>query len=161
MKRSIIICLFPLIFSGQNMNPQSSKTNNSSEKMNERLSKDNDQQFKKMLDSINKENESLVKEINRKTDIINKNKGYIKNNERKILKQEVTYTIIAKKKKPIETKPFEIQEEYSYKIPESTIVYIPIKTCIDRKGLIGRFFSKEDCNQWSITDSIKVEIQNY
>lgn len=161
MKRSIIICLFPLIFSGQNMNPQSSKTNNSSEKMNERLSKDNDQQFKKMLDSINKENESLVKEINRKTDIINKNKGYIKNNERKILKQEVSYTIVAKKKKPIKRKSIEIEEEDSYKIPESTIVYIPIKTCIDRKGLIGRFFSKEDCNKWSITDSIKVEIQNY
>ena len=160
MKKRIFICLFPLIFSGQDINPQSPVLNNSKKKeMNERLSNNNDKRFSELLDSINKENESLVKEINRKTDIINKNKGYIKNNERKIVNQEskITYTVIAKKKKPL----IKSDQTIENSVPEVTIVYIPIENCIERRTFLGRFFHDQDCKLFAVTDSIKIEIQNY
>ena len=151
-----------MFFSGQDIGQKNSSNSSITKKVNKNLVSKNSTEADKarLMDSLTKENEALVKEANHYIDVINKNSGYIKNNEKKIEKKEskVSYTLVAKKKKPL-VKKLEVIDVTEP--PELTIVYIPIKTCVKRKSFLNRFFANDDCNSWEITDSIKIEIQNY
>ena len=89
MKKVVIICLIFCLYSGQDINPQARPTEKEKVVSSNIELNDIDPtlESRKKMDSIMKSTENVVNELNKHIDVINKNKGFIENNEKKIQKK--------------------------------------------------------------------------
>jgi hypothetical protein len=128
------MCLATILFSGQNITPQTPLSKESRENGNndsvEFHLKDDDNSA--LLDSLQIQNEKLVKEANSYVEIIDKNLGYIKNLDRKIKQKKEKDSIL--------------------KLNQGKEIYLDLKICDRNKKFINL-----DCTKTITIDSIKLE----
>lgn len=145
MKNPIFLFFVVFLLNGHDSTPQVAPKKDS---FNTSEGKDLNS-FQKKIDSLNHQNIKLIEEIKKDFEVVEKNKGYIANNEKKIIEKK----IIEKNNK--KSKPVLVEVDNNKDIPDD-FFYSKFDECVKNRTFFGRLFHKDDCKIWELKDSAKI-----